>query len=64
MVVVVDKSFKLSSCDDDEEHEEQLRNRFVANEEAIERPPGIDDHIERFGKDGRYPKREWRPPKG
>lgn len=58
MVVVVNESFKLSSCDDDEEHEEQVRDLFVANEEAIERSAGIDDHVERLGKDNRYPKRE------
>ena len=62
MVVVVDESSKSSSCDDGEEREEQVGDHLVANEETIEIPAENDGHVERFGKDGRYPKRERRPP--
>ena len=61
--VVVEKSFKLSSCDNNEERKKQVRDHLVANEEAIEIPENNDGRIERFGKDGRYPKREQRLPK-
>ena len=56
--VVVDEYSKLSSCDDGEECEEEMGDHFVANEEAIEIPAENDSHIEKFGKDGRYSKRE------
>ena len=58
----MDKSSKLSSYDDGEERDEQVRDTLVANEEAIEIPVKNDGHIERFGNDGRYLKRERRPP--
>ena len=57
-MVVVDKSFKSSLCDDGEEREEQVGDHLVANGEVIEIPPENDGHIERFGKDGKYSKRE------
>ena len=38
MAVVVDKYSKSSSCDDDEEWEEQVEDHLVANKEAIENP--------------------------
>ena len=39
-----------------------MEDHLVANEEAIEIPVENDGRVERFGKDGRYPKRERRPP--
>lgn len=36
MVIVVDKSFKSSLCDDDEERDKQVKDHLVANKEAIE----------------------------
>ena len=34
----MDESSKSSSCDDGEEHEEQVRDHLVANEETIKIP--------------------------
>ena len=39
-----------------------MRDHLVANEETIEISTKNDGHNERFGKDGRYPKREQLPP--
>ena len=61
-VVVVDEPSKWSSCEDVEEHEEQVGDHLIANEEAIEFLADNDGRIERFGNDEKYPKREWRPP--
>ena len=61
--VVVDESFKSSSCDDGEERKEQVGDHLVANEETIEILVENDSHVERFGKDGKYFKRE-QPPSG
>ena len=61
--VVVDESFKSSSCDDGEERKEQVGDHLVANEERIETLVENDSHVERFGKDGKYFKRE-QPPSG
>ena len=58
----MDESCKLSLCDDGEERMKQVGDHLVANEEAIEIPTENDDRVERFGKSGRYSKREWRPP--
>ena len=58
-VVVMDESSKSSSCHDGEE---QIGNHLVANEEAIKIPAKNDGHVEKFGKDRRYPKRERHPP--
>ena len=58
MVVVVDEYFKLCSCDDGEEREEQVGNHFVTSEERIKTPVVNDGRVERFGKDERYPKRK------
>ena len=55
--VVVDESSKSSLCDDCEKCEEQVEDHLVANENIIEKPTEYDGHVERFGKDGRYPKR-------
>ena len=57
----MDKSFKSSSCDDGEEHKEQVEDHLIANEEAIEISTENDGRVERFSKDGRYLKRERRP---
>lgn len=52
--VVVDKYFKSSSCDDGEEREEQIGDHLVAIKILAEN----NNRVERFGKDGRYPKRD------
>ena len=63
MVVSVKESFKSSSYNDGKEHEEQVRNHLVINEEAIKIFTESDGRIERFNKDERYTKREQRPPR-
>ena len=60
-VVIIDESSKSSLCDDDEEREEQVKDHLVANEEINKTPTGNDGHVERFSKDGKYPKREQHP---
>ena len=50
-------------CDDGEECEEQVGDYLVANEEAIKISVKKHGRVERFGKVGRYSKRERRPPK-
>jgi hypothetical protein len=52
----------LSSSIDDEEPKEQVGDHLIANEEAIEIPMENDGHLKRFGKDGRYLKKERHPP--
>ena len=41
-----------------------MEDHLVTNDEAIEIPTEKDDCVERFGKDGRYHKRKWRPESG
>lgn len=60
-VVVVDKSSKLSSCNDGKEPEEEVGDHLVANEKPIKILAGKDSRVERFSKNGRYSKRKWRP---
>ena len=48
MAVVVDKSLKSFSCNDGEEHEEQVGDHLIANEVAIKIPMENDDNAERF----------------
>lgn len=60
--VVMDESSKSSLCDDGEEYQEQVGDHLVAIKEAIKVPTENDGCIERFSKDGRFPKRERRPP--
>lgn len=58
MVVVMKKSFKSSFCIDGEEREEQLEGHLVAHEQAFGLPSDNDGCVKRFGKNGRYPKKE------
>lgn len=53
--ILMNKSSKWYFCDDDEEHEEQVKVHLVAYNKAIEIPPENDDRIEGFNNDGRYP---------
>ena len=39
-----------------------MGDHLVVNEEVIKIPVENDGGVERFGKDGRYPKRERHPP--
>jgi hypothetical protein len=41
-----------------EERDKQMRTHLVANKEIINIPVENDGHDEKFGKDGRYPKRK------
>lgn len=63
MVIVVDNFLKLSSYDVSEEHKEEVRIHLVAIEEAMEIPAKNSSHVERFNKDGRYPKHEQHLPR-
>ena len=54
----MDESSKSSSCDDSEKYKEQVRDHLVANEEAIKIPAENGGPVERFSKNGRYPKKE------
>ena len=60
--VVVDEPSKSSSCDHGEEHEEQVGDHLITHEEAIKIPAENDGRVDKFDKDGRYPKRERRLP--
>lgn len=59
-IVVLEKSSKSSSCDDDEECKEQVGYHLVTNEKAIKILADNDGCIERVGNDQRFPKRERR----
>ena len=61
--IVIDESSKLSLYNNGDEPEEQVEDHLVANEEAIKIFMENDGHVERFGKDERYPKREGHPHK-
>ena len=52
----------IPSNHDGEECDEQVGDHLVANEEPIKISVENDGRDERFGKVGRYPKREHRPP--
>ena len=56
--VVVDKSFKSSLYDYNEEPMVQAGDHLVANKEAIKLLVENDSHIERFHKNAWYLKRE------
>ena len=45
---VVDESFKSSSCDNNEEHGEQVGDLLVVNEKTINIPTNYDGRIERY----------------
>ena len=49
-------------ADNGEEHKEQVEDHLIANEDTIKILAKNDNHVEKFGKDGRYPKKKWRPP--
>lgn len=61
IVVVVYKYFKSFLCDDGEEHNEQVKDHLVANQETTKILAKNDSHDEIFGKDEGYPKRKRHP---
>lgn len=56
--VVVDEHSKSTSCDDGDEREDQVKDHLIANEDAIKISAENDDRVGRFGKNGKYHKRE------
>lgn len=44
-----------------EEREKQVKDHLVANQEAIQIPAENDSLVEKFGRNGRHPKREQLP---
>lgn len=63
MVVIVDETFKLYSCDDSEEFEDQVGDHLVTIEETITRYAENDRHVERICEDGSCSNREWYAPR-
>ena len=61
IVVIAKESSKSSSCDDGEEHKEQVQDHLVIIKEVIKISIENYNHIEKFNKNGRYCKRERRP---
>lgn len=50
-MVVVDESSKSFLYDEEEEHDEQVRDHLITNEETIKISVDNDGRVERLGKD-------------